>query len=52
MHNILHYGKVVQNPGWQTLDPVLNAPEYYYYPLSQEWTRTCERRAVVCKGYI
>jgi len=23
MHNILHYGKVVQNPG----DPVLNAPE-------------------------
>ena len=36
MHNILHYRKVVQNPGWQTSDPVLNAPETASLPSSAE----------------
>ena len=28
MHNTLHYSKIVQNPAWLTLVPVLNTPEY------------------------
>ena len=33
VHNNLYYGKVVHNPAWQTLVPVLNAPGVCASPL-------------------